>query len=228
MYRRLFSLFLGIGILASAAIASDRETPATHGMVIFGQSNIYASHLPMYHAPHDAQVILQIDLDSATQVALINDRNKHPGTLYTLSPTPFVLSDLKKGLNRLTATLYRGHFERGGIPIQASVPVIVKKVLWYQGLDRSAAKASVYRGIIFGEGRVNYMAHEIDGAPSFDQITELECNASISAIANTAKAIPLGNIPNDLLTLPATVTVPGFGTLGVKQQVYSEVEELKD
>lgn len=29
---------------------------SVHGMLIFGKEKIYASHLPMFHPPHDYQV----------------------------------------------------------------------------------------------------------------------------------------------------------------------------
>ena len=56
---KTLTLFLS---LASSVAAADE--PATHGMLLFGQNQTYASHLPMFHTPHDYQLIMKIKLST--------------------------------------------------------------------------------------------------------------------------------------------------------------------
>src|SRR4051812_9463415 len=50
-------------LLSGATVYAD--TPSIHGMVVFGgEKDTYASHLPMFHSPHDRQVILKIALNN--------------------------------------------------------------------------------------------------------------------------------------------------------------------
>ena len=56
---KLFAVFLVF--FSSHARASE---PAFHGMVLFGNKTHYISHLPMYHSPHDYQVVAQVSLSN--------------------------------------------------------------------------------------------------------------------------------------------------------------------
>jgi hypothetical protein len=54
-------LLLSLAFLAAASARAD--APAVHGMVLFGgKQAAYVSHLPMFHAPHDRQLILKVAL----------------------------------------------------------------------------------------------------------------------------------------------------------------------
>ena len=43
---------------------SATDKTSVHGMLIFGKEKIYASHLPLFHPPHDYQIILELELNS--------------------------------------------------------------------------------------------------------------------------------------------------------------------
>ena len=48
-------------LLSGAAARADIQ--AVHGMLLFsGEKTTYASHLPMFHSPHERQLILKISL----------------------------------------------------------------------------------------------------------------------------------------------------------------------
>lgn len=55
-------LVLAAALLAGAAVAAPQGvTHGTHGMALFGGKDaLYTSHLPMFHAPHDYQLVLQV------------------------------------------------------------------------------------------------------------------------------------------------------------------------
>ena len=55
-----------ITALLGGAFNAQADRPSVHGMLLFGKENLYASHLPMFHAPHDYQVIFKLNLSSNT------------------------------------------------------------------------------------------------------------------------------------------------------------------
>jgi len=75
---------------AHQAGLSDRSP--VHGMLIFGKNKIYASHLPMFHAPHHYQIILELELDKGDAQKFIADQQQHPeSATYTIEPEKFIL-----------------------------------------------------------------------------------------------------------------------------------------
>jgi hypothetical protein len=80
-------------LLVSGGAAAD-VTYGEHGMALFGgKEGLYASHLPMFHAPHDYQVILVHVADPATDAAL-RKRLDGKTALWTIAPEKFELSRL--------------------------------------------------------------------------------------------------------------------------------------
>jgi hypothetical protein len=45
-----------------ASVHSGHEHPAVHGMLVVGEGQLFLSHLPMFHAPHDYQIIMEVRL----------------------------------------------------------------------------------------------------------------------------------------------------------------------
>jgi hypothetical protein len=78
--------FAALMLLAGSAAAAD-VTYGEHGMALFGgKEGLYASHLPMFHAPHDYQVVLQVHVaDPATDAAL-RKRLDGKTALWTIAP----------------------------------------------------------------------------------------------------------------------------------------------
>src|SRR4051812_40110713 len=105
-----------------AGIFGQAGPAATHGMLIFGKSQIYLSPLPMFHRPHDYQAIFHVSLPVDVEAAFVEDERQHPEqTVYTLVPQAFSLPELAVRPFPFQATIYRGHFERGGTPILSGV-----------------------------------------------------------------------------------------------------------
>ena len=76
---------------------SAHEHPAVHGMLIVGTSNVFLSHLPMFHAPHDYQAIFEVTLsEQGTDATAIyqEDRRTSGERVYTWVPKPFALPSL--------------------------------------------------------------------------------------------------------------------------------------
>ena len=72
------------------------------------------------------------------------------------------------------AKIYRGHFERGGVPIGQSVTVNIKKVLEFTQFKPDAPRAKSLDYILFGNGRELFLAHVITAKPDFDQVLGVE------------------------------------------------------
>jgi len=115
--RRVFLAATGL-ILAGASSAAPL-TWGEHGMALFGgKAGLYASHLPMFHAPHDYQVILQVHVADAATDAALRKRLDGKTALWTIAPEKFELSRLAPSaaapLRQFKADLVQGHFEQGG------------------------------------------------------------------------------------------------------------------
>ena len=91
------------------------ERPAVHGMLMVGEARVLLSHLPMFHAPHAQQIILEASLLAPSfdpKKKYVNDRNATQTRIYTWMPKPFVLSDLlasRPGPPTMVGTIFRGH-----------------------------------------------------------------------------------------------------------------------
>ena len=67
---KIVGLFLILICVSSATNptlgAVFNDPPAIHGMLMVGTQTIFLSHLPMFHRPHDYQVILEVGLQAAS------------------------------------------------------------------------------------------------------------------------------------------------------------------
>ncbi len=119
-------------------------TVGTHGMLVFGgddkgtgfKSPVYLSHLPMFMAPHDFQVIVRVGGEAAGTYAQFV---AHFGAfeIYTFEPDTFSIDELDPaggGPARTTirGSLFRGHFERAGSKIAEDVSFDVDQVIHYR------------------------------------------------------------------------------------------------
>src|SRR3954470_1401111 len=78
--------------------AATNDALGGHGMLVVGTSTSFFSHLPMFMAPHDFQVIFEGTFSapgSDPQRIYKEDRKAHPQThVYTFNPVEFVMTDL--------------------------------------------------------------------------------------------------------------------------------------
>ncbi len=111
------------------------------------------------------------------------DRKSNPRTkMYTLNPEDFVLSALftpdpqHPALSSFKGTVFRGHLERGGQPIDALKDVIVnvKKVVHARKFDPSDEKPRNLEYFLFGKGQELFLAHLVTKPPDFDQILSVK------------------------------------------------------
>lgn len=224
MAKFLFIPIITALLLAGVAQAQPRtqrtvqETPrfGLHGMVLFTDGvTLLASHLPMFHAPHDVQVVLRIHLaDAVMQQRLVDKLWQSPSDYWTLEPERFDLNQLapthQQPLKIFRASLYQGHFERGGQKQSESL-VEVEQVLWFSPLSANEARPSQFR-LISLQAQSCVYAYHIGKQPSFDQILlvkpstneqTLTCPASIAAPDNAAAAAAAvrADLPYNIITV---------------------------
>ena len=215
---------LTIGLLL-AAVTAQADIPATHGMLIFGNKVTYASHLPMFHHPHDYQVVMKVSFTITPQhAAQVYESLKAKGeTLFTIAPELMDLTKVMDGtIPQFKADLFIGHFERGGKKL-GKVTVKVEKFLVNTKLDPASAEQNKF--IIFGEAGEYFAAHVINGKPSFDAVLKVTqpLNIEDSSLPVTV------NYSNPGQKIPlVTHTLGGFSGVNadVLQVIYAEENEL--
>ncbi|RFP22771.1 hypothetical protein D0T25_08900 [Duganella sp. BJB488] len=217
---------LALSLIAGSASAAD-ATYGEHGMALFGgKEGLYASHLPMFHAPHDYQVILQVHVaDTATDAAL-RSRLDGKTALWTIAPEKFELSRLSPTsaapLKQFKADLVLGHFEQGGKTQFPATTIVVDKVLMYRQLS-PAQKTNAGAGYMqIGSGRQRYLVKRIDSRPDFDHIVSYAAanGASTADITLNKQALqqPTAQSLADALHVPASA---------IRGTVYFYTDDLK-
>ncbi len=221
MMKKLLMVVLGVfGLSAGAA-----DPASVHGMLIFGGTQIYVSHLPMYHRPHDYQAIVKVSLGK-DEAALKDDMAQNPNEpVYTIEPEKFVLPDVIQGLKPFKAVVYRGHFERGGKPLFTAT-LTPTKVIVFNKLNAMTAQPDTIAMLVFGEGREHFAAHVITKQPNFDQVLTLNPLTAAQKIAIDSN----GGTLKVLGASPDTESLKdgsSFNSFGVKKIIYTETGDLE-
>ncbi|MCO5142954.1 MAG: hypothetical protein M9962_07685 [Oligoflexia bacterium] len=158
----------------SAFAATIKHDPvAVHGMLVFGEKEIFLSHLPMFHSPHDYQAIVRVKIDKKSHAAYLLEKRKNSNEIFTLVPNEiFILPDQINWKKSFSASLYRGHFERGGEKISEFL-VEIEDVLLFQKLEEKQFQdGSSYYYLKYG--MEEFLIHKIMQKPSFDQVLEVK------------------------------------------------------
>jgi hypothetical protein len=167
------SLVLGVLGLPATALA---DIAATHGMVLFGGQTTYASHLPMFHAPHNYQAVFEITIvDPPRGVGAWGEykelSNANKNALFTLVPEKMDLSAVIAGQkNSFQANIFQGHFEKDGVNL-GPVWVNVSKVVYSQNLNSDSTANPDY--IVFGSKGEYFAVKKIAGIGSYDSILKV-------------------------------------------------------
>jgi len=166
----------------------DPKYVGIHGMVLVSHSSkIYASHLPLYHKPHDVQLLYKIDTKDVALVQLVRDAG-----LVTIKPEEFNLQRLMRGEKlTLTADVYIGHFEREGIVAYEKMQLVFDKQLYMRELkDLEASKRLHKYDVVSISKNEKLYIHQIQQAPSYDQILFIDQTAGCPLIINTSSGVP--------------------------------------
>jgi hypothetical protein len=222
----------------------------THNMVVVGDRRIFLSHLPMFMAPHNAQVILEASFARHGKSAddlYFADRAAHPSIrFYTLKPEEdFALAELfapgGRPRTEFRATVFRGHLEKGAdaIDLLTRIDVRVKRVVHAHTFD-AMDKLPTLSHVLFGGDEGRFLAHVISKPPDFDQILSVTVTGDFpeghSARRGTMVDVPgRANQATDRLKAGETVSArchvegarePLNVTLSVRAELYFEEGEL--
>lgn len=169
--------FLALFLLTSSLAQATPPTWGVHGMVLFGgKQGLYASHLPMFHAPHDYQVVLQLRLADPALDARLRRQLDGRTALWTLAPERFELARLlpaaPQPLRQFRATVVRGHFEKDGKaePGYGAAAIVVERVLLMRQLSPAPAVNTSARYLQVGDGTQRFLVKRIDSRPDFEHI----------------------------------------------------------
>lgn len=159
-----------------------------HGMALVGAGGrLYVSHLPMFHAPHDAQVVLEVEIAAPAEAARLAAELSATTQLWTIEPERFDLDALAPGranpISGFRAHIYAGHFERGGVRRYSDVDVRIREVIHYRKLQAGDALPAVIAYVPLGSNADRQLAFKpIAGRGDVDHIVAIEgCRYSTGA-----------------------------------------------
>ena len=165
-----------------------------HGMVLFGSSTgkLYLSHIPLYTAPHNLQVIVEVAITGGVPEAAQAFGTKS----YSVRPSAFSLHDLAAGtLRNITGTVYFGNFESGGRPIHNGVKFEIKRVVYQRALLPATPASATLDYIAVGTPTEPFLVHVIDAPPSFDQVVAVKLGAGSALDAAALEKGTLVKVP---------------------------------
>lgn len=241
--KKLCSTFSVLAMMTICGGFAKADVPAEHGMLLFGQETTYASHLPMFHHPHNYQLVMELELVDVPRAQTLEEYEflKDKGeTFFTLVPEKMDLAQLISGKKVVfQALIYHEHFERGGKNL-GPVNVKVNLILYSKKLDASQSQEPSNEYFVFGKNGEYFAAHVVKSKPSFDSILSISqpyefsfphcrtrvCTDPIPTIIGDDK-LPL--ILTDTLPLPVEGSSLGhfFQIVDVKKIIYLEEAELQ-
>jgi hypothetical protein len=219
-------------------------------MLLVGEETAYLSHLPMFSAPHDFQVILEARFTKAgsnPQADYFADRQRSGTAIYSMEPTRFVLPQLAgaEPLRSFTGSLYRGHYERfasqadkDAARIAQDVNVAVTHVVTFHQFVPEARRTAEMEYLLFGKGSERFLAHVISAAPDFDHVLRVTLDPPVPdrELSNGLRIrIPgRANAPKDRIlgagAVPGQLVADGIASRTVqitpRTELYFEENEL--
>lgn len=213
--------------LCTLPLHAADATYGSHGMALFGgQQGLYASHLPMFHAPHDYQVILQVHIADPAIDAALRKRLDGKDALWTIDPEKFELSALAPGARaprrEFSADLVQGHFERGGSAQYKAAKVVIDKVLVFRQLDDKPRDARFSRYMQVGSGTQRFLVKQIDTRPDFDHIVAYRAAPSAPGAPVQVRKWGIKAAGNDALAKALNANQAAIGAT-----IYFETDDLK-
>ncbi len=194
--KALFAYLLIILVsLNSVAESVPEELPpldpaymGVHGMVLMNKSStIFAYHLPLYHKPHDVQLLYKLAVKNVALVQLVRDND-----MVTIKPKPFNLQRLMRGEKvALAADVYLGHFERDGMLVYENMTLNFAEKLYMRKLDdiKPSNNEQQYDVVSYHKNNKIYI-HRLQQSPSYDHLIHIDVNASCLTKFNTSSPVP--------------------------------------
>jgi hypothetical protein len=160
----------------------QQETPAVHGMFMFGSDTVFLSHMPMFAmANHQYQVVLQVTLPPDAMNLYRAQKQQHPQAVLNLAnpEDEFILPDLQTGTRtQFNASLWPDYTNDGGgtqigDPFATNVPVHVDQIVHFRHFDPNATRPPNLEYLLFGTATEAHLSHLITSEPDFQHILTL-------------------------------------------------------
>jgi hypothetical protein len=152
----------------------DGDRSGLHGMVLFGRTNYFLEHIPMFSRPHNEQLVMRVTLKTAQGADVTNDFSDQG---YSVQPTTqFSLDDLTLG-KRITFTgnIHRGNFEENGPVVLTGVKIAVDEVLVARNLPGTEPIATDEQEyFVVGDADDAYATNFIRDSRGFQQILRVD------------------------------------------------------
>ncbi|WP_299765021.1 hypothetical protein [uncultured Dokdonia sp.] len=207
----------------------SNDKPSTHGMLLFGSEDIYASHLPMFYSPHDYQVLLELTFSNEDKQKYIEHKKQHPNSpTYTIAPERFVLPDMINNPRPFKITVYQGHFERGGITILKDISVSIKHVVYFKKFNPKDAKIKTADYILFGNNKEQFLVHQISNKPDFEQIIEVKTSLQSFSEDQRYTILTLNRDNNSPIGVSGNTVMENNTSVQLLEQLYLEFNDLKN
>jgi hypothetical protein len=197
-----------LSLLSLSAPQPQPERMGTHGMVLFGGGEeTFLSHIPMFHRPHDLQLVMAVQLAHPSWSSAPSFSEEG----HTFVPEKLDLTELAEGrLTAFTGTVFRGNFEADGQPLFKDVTVTVKRLLVREWLPQEAKAPQGAAYWLVGSKRRAFLVHVITAPPDFDQIVLAQLPGVVWPRTGAARRVML---PRPLVVAdgPATARLEGKG-----------------
>jgi len=182
----IFISFLLLIIAAKVSSAHEHKKKhqrmGSHGMVLFTDgTNLYANHLPLYRSPHDYQLIYQVNTNKNQSIIdylqghAPKSSDHYLTHMVTILPEPFDLNRLvNQQLLDIAATVFKGHFERGGqswlhdVQFEFEKMLVNKQITVAENSDKPKKQQWLVRDLALKTDKL--FIHVINEKPSFDAI----------------------------------------------------------
>ncbi len=169
--KMIFFMWVFMASISWAEHPENQSKHGTHGMLLFGGANqLYISHLPLFHNPHDQQVIAAVKFIGTDEEAV--EQWMNATDLISLVPEPFDLNQITEPGFKVKVNLYRGHFERGGTLHAKGLIMQVQSIIINQSLQGLSPKSQLSYQLISSNkhDKTHYYVRLIDSKPAADHI----------------------------------------------------------
>lgn len=195
----------------------------SHGMRLFSDGkDFYASHLPLYRAPHDYQVIYRVSPSDPLLVAALLQQQ-----MITILPDVFDLDRLIAGESLSISTrLYLGHFERGGKQVLRDNRFRFEQPVYLRPLASANLPNFEFDVIDLNDGDRQLLVHRIGQSPSFDALIMMQ-TARCKDDAQLPSLLQLMEKPGDIGQGLSTELLQALPDCASPQLIHLETEDLK-
>lgn len=160
---------------------------SNHGFNLIGERAPLLSHIPMFMAPHQAQLFMEVSLSNGDGTDALKtylaDRKKTGATAYVLVSDPLVLPtlapDAPRPLRSFTGKLYRGpwpfdNLAAAPVVIPALTVTVARSIFFRSFIHAPALSALSY--YCFSTRERTYLAHAISRPPDFNQLLTVKAS----------------------------------------------------